>query len=211
MADKITFEYVAQKNDEFNLAMGRAIARWSNIELGLCRWFKRITKMSHATARAIFYSASGFDGRRRMFVAALGSAKMDAALRDYLNLLVQKAGNYSGSRNKLAHGDPLFVRLPKSRHYGTIIILEGKEARKLLPSNDAILTLENIETMTENFRFLGALIADSLNWDEDASQHPSRWSPQARALPNPAHSGQLDPTIAKQLRSQLKHQFGSGR
>jgi hypothetical protein len=202
MAHRFSFNYVATKNDEFNLAIGVASGRWSHIEAGLCLWFKKVTKMPHTMARSVFYSVSGFDGRRRMFQGAIGNAKIPNELRDYLNLLTSKAGNYSGSRNRMAHGDPLFINRPKSKHHGTIIILEGQEQWKIDPPEATILTLSDLQTMAENFRYLAALIADSLSWPgADAIRRSSIWSPLARGLPYPAHSKKLDPTIASQIRS----------
>jgi hypothetical protein len=137
-----------------------------------------------------------------MIQAAIGSAKMPEALRDYVNLLASKAGNYSGSRNKMAHGDQVFIDRPRSKHHGKIILLEGKETWRVDPQDDAILTLSDIQTMTENFRYLAALIADSvLNWSGDIPRRVAIWSPIVRALPNPAHAQKLNPTTASQIRS----------
>lgn len=210
-ARSFQMKYIEEKNNEFNLAIGRATARWSHIEAGLCQWFERITKMKHPMARSVFYSVSGFDGRRRMLQGALSCVSMSDQLRVYLKLLSSKAQNYSGSRNKMAHGDPLFIDLAKSKHHGTLIILEGAETWKADPPDEAILTLSNLELMTENFRYLGALIADSLNWEGDKARHPSRWTEQVHALPKRAHDQKLDPSTAKKFQSGLPAVLDFGR
>jgi hypothetical protein len=132
MARRFSFDHIARANDEFNLATGVAAGRWSHIEAGFCLWFKKITKMPHGMARAVFYSVSGFDGRRRMFQAAIGQAKMPEELRGYLNFLASKAGNYSSSRNMMAHDARRVVGISQAGGVGVLASSEGSAISEIL-------------------------------------------------------------------------------
>jgi hypothetical protein len=195
---KILPEDRQKRTDEFHLEIGRCSSRWAIIESGIFQWFERITKMPPGMARRIFYSMSGFDGRRRMFQSAIGTVPSDL-MTEYLKLLCSKAGNYSGSRNKMAHGDVLFIEFPGSKHYSTHIILEGGTTWIADPPDEMVLTLDNLRMMTENFKFLAGFIVDSLNWRGDMAVMPSRWTELVRLLPNPAHTQKLDPTNAARI------------
>jgi hypothetical protein len=183
-------------NDAMHLRIGQAIGKWGYVESTLATWFQRLTNMHPITARRVFYSVTGFDARRRMFVAAVRSAASKPDISEYLIALINKAGKYAGTRNQIVHGDMLFIEYAGSKHCGTSIILQGRQHWVADPPDSEVLTTENLEIARDNFGTLALYSAAGLNWDGSPEKSPLRFLEQIRELPVPAHSSRLSQTIA---------------
>jgi hypothetical protein len=197
---KLTAEQQLQIGNLFHQKLGQCVASWSFVESSLCTYFTRLTQMHPVTARRIFYSATGFDARAKMLIAAIGSVKTEPDISAFLNKIVGKARNYAGSRNAIMHGDVMFVGFEGSKHYGQYIILQGRQHWHADPPDSDVITLENLNMAAENFGRLAACILVSLNWDgKTAEKSPLRLIELIEKLPKEAHLSRLDPRIVAQF------------
>ena len=79
------------------------MAAWSTVEDGLFEWFKRCTGMHEQLARAVFYSAKSFEGRRDMLNSAIPFSSCDEKTREGIRKCVLRASQYVAFRNRIAH------------------------------------------------------------------------------------------------------------
>lgn len=100
---------VAAACDEFYRALGRAHAEWSSVEDGLFEWFKQCTGMDTQLARAVFYSARSFEGRRDMLTAAIPFSKNDEKTKTGIRLCIKRARQYVPFRNRISHGHFVYL------------------------------------------------------------------------------------------------------
>ncbi len=140
---------------DFHIHYGNAMARWAQLENALYLWFSAATAMNDAVGRAIFYSARGFAARAEMLEAAVEHATtLSPEQIEFLKEAIKKARQYSGFRNKVAHGEPR-VHLyeneegEKRRHFlhrprpprsveGRVPINGGPRHRRSLPTYSAV-------------------------------------------------------------------------
>jgi len=191
---KYTVEQLREANDAFKLKIGRTVAVWGFVETGLCNWFQKLTAMHAILSRKIFYSLTGFDARKRMLMAAVNYVQTQPDLSEYLKAIVNKAGNYSGTRNMIVHGDVVFIGDETSRYFRQTIILQGRQAWGPDIPDAEMLTGDQLEAAEENFGRLAAVIHYGLGWT-GGSPSPLEFLELIQELPNPAHSGRLDQTI----------------
>jgi hypothetical protein len=102
--------------DEFHRALGQAQAAWSSVEDGLFEWFKQCTGMHAQLARAVFYSARSFEGRRDMLAAAIPFSQCDEKTKTGIRLCIKRAGQYVQFRNRMSHGHLIFLGGEKPGH-----------------------------------------------------------------------------------------------
>jgi hypothetical protein len=89
---------------------------------------------------------------------------------------LNKAGNWSSTRNRIVHGDMLIVEFLGSRLYGQCIILEGSEFWDADILDEDIMTKLNLEIASENFGRLAFCLISGLNWDgKDQNKSPARF------------------------------------
>lgn len=98
--DWSTPEMIAAR-DEFHKAFGGALVAWSAVEDGLCEWFKRCTALDERVARAVFYSARSFAGRRDMLIGALPLSNLDEKTSEGIRQCAKRARAYSEFRNRI--------------------------------------------------------------------------------------------------------------
>jgi hypothetical protein len=167
------------------------------LETGLATYFQRLTQMHEVSARRVFYSIGGFDGRKRALMAVIGWVKTQPDITPYLNKIVGRAGNYSGTRNFIVHGDVIEVGYPGSKYYGQVIILQGRQPWVADPPDAEVMTVEQLVMARENFAILAGCVHRGLNWEgKDAAQSPLAMIELIDALPPEAHMTKLDQNIA---------------
>jgi hypothetical protein len=77
------------------------------LESAIFRWFQYSTGMSDPLARAVFYSARNFTGRRDMLIAALPFASLAKSEQAFIRTALKKTREYSAFRNQMAHREPI--------------------------------------------------------------------------------------------------------
>lgn len=187
----------------FYAQFGRTMAAWGYVESTLCTFFERLTQMYPPLARRIYYSPAGFDGRVRMLNATLDVVRTEPNVSDFLRKAVGKARNYAGSRNKIAHGDALYIEVEGSKYRNQMIVLEGRSHWRMdIPPED-VITISNLEIAYDNFGRLAALLLAALNFDGSSPDlSPTKLQELVPVLPTTAHMDRLDPTSA------ARFQFG---
>lgn len=149
-----------RRKADFYLELGKTIAAWSYLESGLATWFQRLTQMNEVTARRVFYSIGGFDGRKRALMAVVGWVKTQPIdITPYLNKIIGRAGNYSGSRNFVVHGDVIEVGFAGSKYYGQVILLQGRQPWVADPPDEEVMTIDKLALARENFATLAGCVA----------------------------------------------------
>lgn len=178
----------------FYTAYGRAMSQWARIESELCQWFTQITKMTPATASAVFYSSRSFNGRSDMFEAAITTISLSEVESTFLKNVIKKAVCYYSFRNRIAHRR--FIHLHDNERTppeGTWLLVEGTDT--FAAAGIQITDLDNAST---NF----AKLADAMQLAFMHCLYPERFPSleicleQVHALPN-------EPESAKPSRKQL--------
>ncbi len=169
---------------QFHNAYGGAMAAWARLEGCLFYWFMSASGMNEAPARAIFFSARSFAGRRDMLWAILPFALFDQGAGDVIRAGLNKAQQYSEFRNKLAHREPVVDIRRESPTWAQILLVEGRDASG---SPDAI-TISQLAAAMRNFDELRRLL-----WQvHPLERHPGTDAEGClrliRELPNQAHS-----------------------
>ena len=93
----------------FYQAYGHAIAFWAHLESMQCLLFRQVTGMTKEVSRRVFYSAKSYSARADMFDAAVAAAALSLETNLLLKAISKKARTYSGFRNHIVHGDPVFL------------------------------------------------------------------------------------------------------
>ena len=133
--------------------LGRASAAWSSIEDGLFEWFRLATALDERFARAIFYSAPSFEGRRDMLSAAIPFSPCNEKTRTGIRLCIKRARQYSEFRNRISHGHIFYWVTDPPQH----VIGEGRHLATLM-AEQTVVTLEDLKSATINFQELAYLI-----------------------------------------------------
>ena len=172
---------------------------------GFATYFQRLTKMEIVTARRIFYSIGGFDGRARALISVLGWVKTEPEfIGDFLNKSIGKARAYSATRNFIMHGDVLEVDFDKSKYYGQVILLNGRQPWQADPPDDEVMTKHQLILSWENFGILAGCVHSGLNWDgTDTPRSPARLIELIAGLPREAHKTRLDPSLGERFQSNV--------
>jgi hypothetical protein len=147
--------------EKFYAAIGEAMAAWSSVEDGLFEWFKRCTAMHETLARAVFYSARSFEGRRDMLEAAIPFSPFDEKTQISIRKCLLRAGQYAAFRNRIAHRHMLFTYEIKPPQF---VLVEG---RTLSGASANYVTIEALKIATHNFRRLAdCILAFHPEWQE---------------------------------------------
>jgi hypothetical protein len=148
---------------KFYAEYGNAMVAWQLIESELATLFSFLTRIPPDMAVQIFYSARSFNGRIDIFKSALVTCKCSKEIISFARSLITKAKQYSDSRNKFAHDQPL---LQQRGHPATfeIIVVDGKgqfQSEKIRQQYiDAAVTVSDITEIATAFRQLAKLIGD---------------------------------------------------
>ena len=94
---------------DFYRAYGHAIAFWAHLESMQSLLFKQVTGMTNEVSRRVFFSAKSYSARADMFDAAVAAANLTAETGLLLRAISKRARSYSGFRNRIVHGDPVFL------------------------------------------------------------------------------------------------------
>jgi hypothetical protein len=170
---------------ELHINYGIAMERWSALEQAMYLWFEHLTGLKREVASAIFYCARGFFSRAEMLESLIevvcDAEKIETQI---MKEGIKKARNYSGFRNKLAHGERLLnihqSRAGDTAHY---VITQGKSATN--PKADEI-TIQHMQIAADNVRSLHkamlSILPVFMNSDEALS--PAECLATIRSLPN---------------------------
>ena len=181
---------------DFHYQLGKTIEGWSYIESCLCSLFIKVTQMYPPMGRKVFYSATGFRARTKMLRVAIESVNLaEDGMRDFWTTAIDKADKYAGFRNLVVHGDIVFVDFPKSKHYKTHIILQGKQFWKADPEPDDIITYNQLTVADDNYRRLASCMMFVLGRDpKTIAEGPKECRELVARLPSQPHASQLSPS-----------------
>lgn len=142
------------------LAVGKAIAEWSNVENSLAFAFAKTIGGQAQVGFKVFHSARAFAGKRDMMEAAIKGALVSADTRSQLELAffrscLRKVNSWATVRNRLAHN-----RVETLEIHGKPVCLIGPadNYRDYITSN--YLTCEAIEQCSANFSELNSIISE---------------------------------------------------
>lgn len=194
---EITYDVGAAAN-AFNLSLGETLGHWARVESFFMRHFALLTALEHKMARRLFYSARSFQGRVDMLAAAAAASNAKDGHKAFVRAAIKKAREQSGFRNRLAHGETVFIAGSGTRYSGQYVLVEGKT--DFDPFEDEAVTKAQLDTAGENFHVLaGALLfATMCDWG-DAASDPQGYLRLVRALPNQPHLHEPDPILVAEL------------
>ena len=172
------------------------MAQWARLESSMFYWFMHAIDKPEAMARAVFFSAKSFTGRRDMFNGAIPHSPFHDDIKMFLKAASKKAGQYSTFRNRVAHGEPTFNLKKNSPTFKQYMLCEARLTRGALTvmTDDEIeitmVTNVQMTTATHNLQELVRLM-----WDLHPSQRagypdaePKAYRLRVLQLPNLAHS-----------------------
>lgn len=178
---------------QFQEAFGRALMAWSHVEEGLYEWFKACSGIQNEhLARAIYYSARSFAGRRDMLVAAIPFSPFDEKARHALRLCLKRARAYSEFRNRFTHGHPIYLQGKHHERFEDEYVFA--QGRTFYSEANDYISLIDLMACTANFGALADLLLGF---------HPSWQAPavcevgclaEILALPTEANSTEPSPT-----------------
>jgi hypothetical protein len=184
---------VVEAQRTFYQAFGLTMASWARLESCMFYWFMNAIEKPEDVARAVFFSAKNFTGRRDMFNAAIPHSSFDNDIRAFLKAASKKARQYAEFRNRVAHGEPTIDGRRTSPSFMQYVLSEPRFPRSsALPEHalDSIVTNEHLDTATQNLTELVRLM-----WDmhpqyrvADARGTPQEYRQLVLRLPNKAHS-----------------------
>jgi hypothetical protein len=140
---------LSEKDNAF-LSYGKAMANWASLERAVYEWFQHITLLDAKQAKPIFYSVTNTKTRFALVRAALSANQLDRDERIFVEKALNRAGEYSSFRNKLAHGEFTFEG----------IIIEGKHHDRAKATETGI-TREQVDRAASRFRELADLLYDA--------------------------------------------------
>ena len=205
MADSLTRE---QQQAEMFQAIGQAITGFAAIELWLCNHFALVTQMPPHMAKAVFFSARSLQGRLEMFydaIAAAGTADGFPSLTPFLKVAANRAGQWAGTRNMLAHANVGYVDWADSKFHQQHILWDG--GANDWPDPKKGLTLSDLANATLNFGRLSALLLVSYN-RESGPNEPTLKECHALVLQLPTQPTQ--PEQRKQFLKRLSQLIPDG-
>jgi hypothetical protein len=174
---------------------------WGRLEGALFDWFMWVTKMEEQIARAIYFSATSFNGRREMLQAVPPLSSLDEPTEAFVKAAIKKAGQYASFRNRVTHGEPIWH--PTRFEY---VLAEGSRESCAVP-DDAITTAQmkigylniyGLYRLLRNFRSPLRRMTDS------KPPSPEAYLELVRALPNEACSRQSPQNPPKKKRQPRK-------
>lgn len=134
--------------DEFYKTLGKAVAAWSAVEDGLFEWFMQCSGMHLQLARAVYYSARSFEGRRDMLIAAIPFSPCDEKTRTGIRLCLKRAGQYLEFRNRLSHGHHLYVEKSKEHVFAEGRTLSNHQL-SYVATGDLRIAADNFGRLTD--------------------------------------------------------------
>lgn len=191
----------------FYLEYGPAMFAWQLVESELATLFSRITSIPPNMAIQIFYAGTNFNTRSDVFSSALTACQVDEAIKTATQDLIEKAKQYSGFRNKIAHDQPL---LHQSGGIGNsaqfeIVMVHGKgqfqtDRVKRRYIQNAI-TVADISEAARAFRDLANIIRDCwIHLPDTRHAFLDKLAEQLTALPNLPRRADQSPKRAKPKR-----------
>lgn len=182
------------------------MGRWSTLEYYLGLMFRQMTNMEEIVARHVFHSARSWRGRYDMLSSALAASASKPGVIASWQCIVDLANKYSTFRNILAH-DHVQLGAYDPRFDARMLCIRRPVSDLAYTSPDPWYHRGHIETAGENFFLLGALVTHALAHPPgDQLGSPERLTWLAAQLPNPPHSGRVDPKIAEQFELGLQRQ-----
>jgi hypothetical protein len=186
------------ETDQFYHIYGKALAAWGEIEYGLSLWFQVCTGLEYNIAQNLFFSGRSFSTRSDLLFSAMETATLDEKWNGFLVEGADKAGGYSGTRNRLAHGvmhpnhvrpDSIEWRIKEPSRW------QGKDGYDHL----------QISTIAANFKTLSTILRMSF-LSEFRKEPPSGFFRQLLELPNEADSTEL----SRKQKERLSQLLSSG-
>lgn len=193
---KLTGAEEAQAQRDFYQAFGLVMAQWARLESCMFYWFMYAIDKPEAIARAIFFSAKSFTGRRDMFNGAIPHSPFDDDIKMFLKAASKKARQYSEFRNRVAHGEPTWNLKKNSPIFKQYSLCEARITRGAMTvmTDEALeismVTNAQMETATHNLRELVRLMWDlhPRYRDDYPDADPKAYRLLVLQLPNRAHS-----------------------
>lgn len=142
-------EGIAER-DKFYKALGESMAAWSSVEEGLFEWFKACTGMHERLARAVFYSARSFKGRRYMLEAAIPLSPCNEKTRTGIRKCILRAGQYVAFRNRVAHRH---LAITYEITPAQFVLMEGRILYGPQEPGNCV-TINDLRNAADNFRRL---------------------------------------------------------
>lgn len=133
----------------FYQELGETMAAWSAVEDGLFEWFKLCTGMEERLARAIFYAARSFEGRRDMLTAVIPFSPCNEKTRTGIRLCLKRAGQYVAFRNRISHGHIIYTYVAAIPQH---VLAEGRTLSGAVDTKYVVL--EDLMAATLNFSAL---------------------------------------------------------
>jgi hypothetical protein len=188
MAEQIKFrmhkDQLVTATLEFHQHLGAVMRMWSGVERALYNWFERATGMPDSMARGIFYGARGFSARAEMLESTLEhTTALTPAQSVFVKEAVKKARQYSGFRNRVAHGEPRLTVVhgePTTAHY---VIVQGKD----VASPDEFLSIDDLDGRIHTLQRCATEMHPWLRERNKNLLSPEECLAQVRALPNQPH------------------------
>ncbi len=143
---------MADYEDEFYAALGRAVAQWQFVEENLLYVFAKLTGCPDPlTAGATFYAILSFQGKLAMTHAAAQQTLKDGELLQQWNQLQEDLAKEARNRNKLVHLTTIFDPSEK-RGYLIYPYLDPRKRSILKESMlSGSMDIERINELTEIF------------------------------------------------------------
>jgi hypothetical protein len=142
--------------DEFNKAFGKAMTAWAGVEDGLFEWFKTCSGMYERLARAVFYSARSFGGRRDMLIATIPLSELDEKTKEGIRQCIKRARSYAEFRNRITHGHVIYNAALSGRASREFVFTEGHALAGPFDIETDV-TIEDLKIAAENFEALADL------------------------------------------------------
>lgn len=193
--------------EQFHQVIGAAMASWARVEDAMLSWFISNTEMNEAMARAVFYSATGFQGRADMIKATLRVATLAPVHTQFLKHGVKRARAYATFRNRIAHQQPIFITEESSPLRWQFVLIEGKVRPEEYTPDQNVTTMSDMAVASQNFTKLADLFYDCPH-TPGIGTSPTRYLRQVLELPSQADS-KTPQRIEPQLRSQIEQLLGS--
>lgn len=186
---------LSKLEQEFYLQYGKTLAAWAQLEQTLGQLFCALCRFESGSqlGSELFFSGRSFQTRADLLWAALRSVDLPEDVAVVIRLALKRARDYSGARNKVAHGYPSHMVFVDVDWQGWRI-KEGEQSH--LPGGIGITELKNAQA---NFSDL-QLLSERLVQLTKAHLQKIAWPPrdhlaQAQGLPP-------DPFLPSQYQSE---------
>lgn len=201
MGQKTESEKEWDNRRQFFMLLGECINSWAIVENCLSMCFQKITGMEQSMAQKIFYSTSGFGSRATMFSVAIDASGLGPLRKDYLKKLISKARNHSSARNKIMHGNVVYIGESHPHYPRQYVIIRGGNSPVSLDEPKDVLKEENLGIILSNFANLIICCHAAAHWDYAAPEiAPLNFLELVEKLPTEVHCTRLDPSTAAKFR-----------